>query len=128
MDNSKMAIASLNSDNSIEFDFPYGKSNFKLTIRKWRGSTNVYLTGSSCQFIAGYSGDKTYRVKFDEEAPFRVSANESTSGGANIVFLGNTSKLISKLKMAKKFIIEAEFYEAGYKQIIFYPKGLEWNK
>ena len=127
MDNTKTTVASLDSDNSIKFDFPYGNSDFTLHIRKWKGSTDVFLTGSRCQFIAGFRGEKTYRVKFDNEEPFNVSANHSTSGTADIVFLGSTKKLISKLKNANKLIIEAEFFDVGYKQIIFSTKGLKWE-
>jgi len=127
MDNTKKITASLESDNSIKFDFPYGNSDFTLYIRTWQGSTDVFLTGSNCQFIAGVMGENTYRVKFDDETPINVSANHSTSGGAMIVFLGSEQKIISKLKTAEKLIIEAEFYEAGYEQITFSTKGLKWE-
>jgi hypothetical protein len=127
MDNTKKTTASLESDNSIKFEFPYGNSDFTLYIRSWKGSTDVFLTGSSCQFIAGVMGEKTYRVKFDDEAPINVSANHSSSGSADIVFLGSEKKLISKLKTAEKVIIEAEFFDVGYIQIIFSTKGLNWE-
>jgi hypothetical protein len=127
MDNTKITVASIESDNSIKFDFPYGNSDFTLNIRNWKGQTDLYLTCSKCQFIAGVMGETTYRVKFDDEAPINVSANHSSSGGADVVFLGNEKKVISKLKTAEKVIIEAQFYEAGYKQINFSTKGLKWD-
>lgn len=127
MDNTKRTVASIESDNSIKFEFPYGNSDFTLNIRNWKGQTDLYLTCSKCQFIAGVMGETTYRVKFDDEAPINVSANHSSSGGADVVFLGNEKKVISKLKTAEKVIIEAQFYEAGYKQINFSTKGLKWD-
>ena len=127
MDNTKKTTAYLESDNSIKFDFPYGNSDFTLHIRNWKGSTDVFLTGSNCQFIAGVIGEKTYRIKFDEEAPINVLANHSTSGSSAVVFLGSEKKLISKLKTAEKLIIEAEFFNVGYKQINFSTKGLNWE-
>jgi hypothetical protein len=127
MDNTKRTVASIESDNSIKFDFPYGNSDFTLSIRNWKGQTDLYLTCTKCQFIAGVMGETTYRIKFDDEAPINVSANHSTSGGADVVFLGNEKKVISKLKTAEKIILEAQFYEAGYKQINFSTKGLKWD-
>jgi len=127
IDNTKRTVASIESDNSIKFDFPYGNSDFTLSIRNWKGQTDLYLTCTKCQFIAGLMGETTYRIKFDDEAPINVSANHSSSGGADVVFLGNEKKVISKLKTAEKIIIEAQFYEAGYKQINFSTKGLKWE-
>lgn len=127
MDNTKRTIAFIKSDNSIKFDFPYGKSDFTLNVRNWKGSNSVYLSCSKCQFIAGLNGDKTYRIKFDNEAPIRVSANHSSSGSPDIVFLGSVSEIISKLKTSEKLIIEAEFYDSGMNNITFSTKGFEWE-
>lgn len=127
MDNTKRSTASLKSDNSIKFDFPYGNSDFTLNVRNWKNSTDIYLSCSKCQFISGFSGEKTYRVKFDNEAPINVSANHSTSGSSDVVFLGSESKIISKLKKSEKVIIEAEFFDVGMKTITFSTKGLEWE-
>lgn len=127
MDNTKRSIASLTSDNTLTFDFPYGESDFTLNIRSWKGSTDVYLTCSKCQFIAGVTGEKTYRVKFDDEQPFNISANHTTSGGADVVFLGSEKKLISKLKTANKLLIEPEFFDVGFKSVEFSTKGFKWE-
>ncbi|MAN29347.1 MULTISPECIES: hypothetical protein [Mesonia] len=127
MDNTKRTIAALDSDNSIKFDFPYGNSNFTLIIRNWDGKTDIYLSCSKCQFISGFSGNKTYRVKFDNEAPINVSANHSSSGSSDVVFLGSESKIISKLKNSERLIIEAEFYDLGRETITFSTKGFKWD-
>lgn len=51
----------------------------------------------------------------------------STSGGADVVFLGSEAKLVSKLKKAEKMIIEAEFFDSGLHQITFTTKGFKWE-
>jgi hypothetical protein len=127
MDNTKRVVARINSDNSIKFEFPYGNSDFSLNVRNWKSNTDIYLSCSKCQFISGFSGEKTYRIKFDDEAPINVSANHSTSGSSDVIFLGSESKIISKLKNSKKLMIEAEFYDSGMDNIIFYTKGFEWD-
>ncbi|MCO5259859.1 MAG: hypothetical protein M9916_06915 [Crocinitomicaceae bacterium] len=127
MDGTTRKVASTTSTNSIKFDFPYGNSDFSLNIRNWNGETDVFLTCSKCQFIAGVMGEKTYRIKFDDETPIDVTASFSSSGSADVVFLGNEKKLISKLKTAEKLIIEPEFYDVGRKTVRFDVKGLEWE-
>ncbi|MGB3454084.1 MAG: hypothetical protein WBA59_09660 [Moheibacter sp.] len=125
MDNSTRKIASLNSDNTIKFDFPYGNSSFSINVREWKGKTDVFLTCTKCQFIAGVMGEEKYRIKFDEEAPFEVPASFSSSAASDVVFLGNEKKIISKLKSAKTMMIEPQFYEVGYKPVKFKVEGFD---
>jgi len=46
---------------------------------------------------------------------------------SDVIFLSPESKIIDKLKKAKKVVIEPEFYQAGYQQVSFDVSGLEWN-
>ncbi|MCC6826495.1 MAG: hypothetical protein IT172_12210 [Acidobacteria bacterium] len=126
MDDTKRTVASLKSDDTITFDFPYGKSEFSISVRKWKRSTDVFLTCSNCQFVAGFGDMTRYRVKFDNDAPFSVTANHSSSGDSKVVFLGSESKIISKLKTAKKMIVEAEFFKEGAMPITFSVGGFKF--
>jgi len=131
MDNTttKMILASLKSDNSVAFDSFWGSSTFTLSIRNLNGSTDVLLyANSNCPtFDAGFNGEKTYRIKFDDEAPINIAVLPSK--GSDMVFFGSAAQLISKIEMADKLTIEAEFYGIGSKQIItFSTKGLKWEK
>lgn len=125
MDNTSRKIASLKAENKIKFDFPYGNSSFSINIREWKGKTDIFLSCSECQFVAGVMGEDKYRVKFDDEDPFTVSASYSSSGAFDVVFLGNEKKLISKLKTAKKMMIEPQFYDVGYKPVKFNVEGFD---
>ena len=130
MDNTttKMILASLISDNAVTID-PWGRFTFTLSIRNLNGKTDVLLYANSSysiSFNAGFDGEKTYRVKFDDEAPINVAVLPSASG--TTVFFGNTAQLISKLETADKLTIEAEFYSNGKQIITFSTKGLKWKK
>ncbi|HOZ95383.1 MAG TPA: hypothetical protein PLS07_00705 [Niabella sp.] len=126
LDGGKRIIATVIADSPVTFDMPYGESQFQLSIRKWKSSTEVYIYCTSCQFLTGFMDDKTYRIRFDEEPPIRVLAQGSTSGGSDVVFLGSEQKIIKKLKTARKLVIEPEFYNTGFVPITFSVEGLKW--
>lgn len=128
MDGTKMITAVLESDNQLKFEFPYGNSTFKLYVRNWNGDNDAFLTCSNCQFIAGFMGEKTYRIKFDDEAPINVTATSPSDGSSDTVFFGSESKIISKLKTAEKIIIEGSFFDAGVQNIKFTSKDFKWGE
>ena len=126
MDATKTKTATIQSTNNLEFEFPYGRSAFSLTVRKNAKGTDVYVYCSSCQFLTGIMGDKSYRVKFDDEAPFSVSVLGADSGDSKLAFLSSEKKLIEKIKKAKRMTVEAQFYEAGRQAIEFDVAGFQW--
>lgn len=126
MDNSTSVYATTESTNELDFEFPYGKSSFTLTLRKNSKGTDVILQGTKCQFITGIMGDKEYRIKFDNNSPMSVEADSPSDGDAKTVFLGSPKKIINQLKSAKTLTIEAEFYQEGFKTIDFNVGDLNW--
>jgi hypothetical protein len=126
MEGSTSKFAVIQAETSISFPFPYGDSNFFITIRKKKNNTDIMLSCSSCQFLAGIIDEKKYRVKFDDQPPFSVSITGTSDGDTKTVFLSSENILIDKLKKAKSFIIEPEFYQEGRKTITFKVAGLKW--
>lgn len=126
MDNSTTKIASIKSDNTITFEWPYEDNTFQLNIRKKKSSIDIYIRCTKCHFLTSISNDKTYRLKFDDRAPINVYANGSSSGDTDLVFLGSVTKVIDLLKKSSKLIVEAEFYNDGLRRIEFTTTGLEW--
>lgn len=127
MDGDSSQHATLQSETGITFPFPYDYSDFYLSLRHRKNNNDFMISCSSCQFLSGIYGDKEYRVKFDDEKPFSVNIYSSSDGDSKIVFLSNEKLLIAKLKKAKTFIIEPEFYESGLKTITFNVSGLQWK-
>lgn len=128
MDNSKQFGAGTNSLNELQFQPPYdGGSKFFLVIRKGKDAPDVYIRASKGQFITGIAGETKYRLKFDDEKPINVSASFTDDGRADIAFLSPANKIIEKLKHSNKLIIEAIFYQEGYKTIEFNVSSFKWE-
>lgn len=121
-----MQYAIVQSPNRVLFKFPYkeeGGSTFSLVIRKKNGSDDVYFTASKGNIVVADGA----RVKFDDEKPFVVDLDYSSTGNTDLVFITPTKKLISKLKASKKMIVEIPFFGQGNVPVTFNVSGLSWK-
>lgn len=125
-------FASIESDNEVEFEFPYhGGSTLSIVVREsQKFGTNVYLLISSGQFVGNaFDGSDYVTIKFDEEPLKKYQFTDESSGSTDVIFLKKEKELIDKFKTAKKIMIEAPFFDCGSKQFTFtVDKPLEWNK
>lgn len=129
MTGEKRYFASSTSTNKIDFEFPYnGGSRFYLTVRNMGKSNEVILQVSKGQFMTSISGSQSCRVKFDDEQPLKFTYNSAADGSSEVIFFNNSKNFLTKLRTAKKVMIEAPFYSAGNQIIYFDVEGLEWNK
>ena len=121
-------FASVMSDDILNFQFPYdGGVTSTLTVRKKRGQTDIYFRVSEGQIMAANSYDGgTIRVKFDDEKPMTLGVSGASDHSSDIIFLDSTTKILNKLKTAKKVVLEVEFFNEGKHQIEFKVDGLEW--
>ena len=127
MTSKKTYLAYTQAKELLEFDFPYnGGSVATLILRKKRGLTNVCIKVSKGQFYGTYD-DKKVRVRFDKLSPTYNSYSEASDGSSDIIFLDNERPFIAKIKKHKTLLIEAEFYQAGLKQMEFDISNLKWN-
>lgn len=126
MTSQKRLFATCLSTNEIQFEFPYnGGSFFTLTVRNMGNGNEVVLEVSKGQFMSGFNS--ALRLKFDDEQPMSIGYSDAADGSSNVIFLNSSNKIISKLKTAKKLLIEATFFSAGSKHIQFDVSGLKWN-
>lgn len=129
-------FASIESDNEVEFEFPYrGGSTLSIVVKESQKlGTNVYLSISKGQFSGNaFDGSDYVTFKFDEEPlkkyHFSDGACDESAGKGDVIFLKKEKELIDKFKTAKKIMIEAPFFDCGSKQFTFtVDKPLEWNK
>lgn len=129
MEGTKQFFASTTSTNIIEFEFPYnGGSNLNIIIRNLGKENDAVLTISKGQFLTSFSDSQSFKVKFDDEKTSTFYFNSASDGSSDVVFISNSSKFISKIKKAKKVMIEIPFYDSGDKVFEFNVEGLEWNK
>jgi hypothetical protein len=111
-----------------EFSFPYqGGSRFYLFIIYENGENRVVLKVSKGQLIPSYTGEKTYRMKFDDEQPFHVSPSKEGSGLHDQVSLSGAYEIVPKLKTGNKLLVEVECYKTGKMMLDFNISGLKWE-
>lgn len=130
MNDSKSRFASITSDNTVDFDFPYqGGSSLTLTVRYAKKyGTDVYVKISSGQFVGNeYEGTNNIRVRFDNGSPMKFTTNEPSDGSSDLLFLNNAKKFIKLAKKAKTIKIEAPFYQEGNRVFTFtVDEPLKW--
>ena len=129
MDNTKVYTAACKSTGTIELAAPYEGENYGyIHVRKgWKHHSNeVYITVDKGQFMYKYSEGSVIKVKFDQSGPVSFSFLEASDGSTGIIFLEDSVRFLEKLKKSKHVIIEAEFFDNGYKQLEFNTDGLKW--
>lgn len=125
-------FASIESDNEVEFEFPYhGGSTLSIVVREsQKFGTDVYLLTSDGQFIGNaFDGSNYVTIKFEDGPLQKYYFDDAADGSTNVIFLRKEKELIAKFKTAKKIMIEAPFFDSGSKQFTFtVGKPLEWDK
>ena len=125
-------FASIESDNEVEFEFPYhGGSTLSIVVREsQKFGTDVYLLISDGQFIGNaFDGSNYVTIKFEDGPLQKYYFDDAADGSTDVIFLRKEKELIAKFKTAKKIMIEAPFFDSGSKQFTFtVGKPLEWDK
>jgi hypothetical protein len=120
------SFASITSENSVDFAFPYaGGSTADLTLRRRPSDgLNVMLQVTRGQFQCFM--ECHIAVKFDNGKVATFSATGPEDGTSTVLFIQNEQRFLKSLQGAKHLIIEAPFYNAGRKQFEFNVAGLDW--
>lgn len=121
--------ASLDSENTATFDFPYGGgSTLSMTVRSHPSyGDDVIFRISKGQFVCHADGC-TGTINFDS-GPEPISLSEPDDNSSDTLFASNGSYVIDRLKKAKKVIVELPFYQEGNRQFVFEMKAtLAWPR
>ena len=130
MEKSIIKLALCESLNKIDLNAPYdGGILGYINIRNgWHHKGNeAFITVDKGQFMPSLEGESSIKVKFDENKPMSFNYNEASSGSSGIIFIENAGRFLESLKKSKRVIIEAEFFDNGYKQLEFNSAGLIWK-
>lgn len=128
MRNSESKFASVRSENTVQFDFPYGETAATLWIRKDpKFGLDVAMQVDKGQVLCRSYGDSSVSVKFDDKSIQTFTCTDSSDGSNETAFLTNASRALGELRKANRTIIEAEFYQEGRQQFIFDTRNLEWE-
>lgn len=121
--------ATLVSETTLKFDFPYKDSVASLLLTRTTEKNNkardsVFVQVTKGQFLCRLSC--TVSVKFDGGAIEKYSANMPHDGITTYIFLRDPKPFIERLRTSKRVIIEADFFKNSGTQMEFSPKGLRW--
>lgn len=117
------------STNSIAQSFPYSDTTtMKVIVRKSPAyGTDVLLTISSGQMMCPSYDGCSGTVRFDDGPAQRISFNGPADNSSDTVFVVGAKSFISKMKRAKRVVIEKTLYQAGNPQFTFEVEGLKWE-
>lgn len=129
MRNAETKNASVRSENTVKFDFPYGETGATLWVRKDpKFGLDVAFQVDSGQVLCHSFGDSKVWVKFDDKPIQTFTCTGTSDGSSETAFFTNGSRALAELRKAKRTIVEAEFYQEGRQQFIFDTQGLIWNQ
>lgn len=128
MSGKKTSRATVTSENSLAFDFPYaGENTGFLTVRQHpKYGLDVIVSIQKGQMLCGYGGC-AINVKFDDGPSTRYGANAPADHSSTSLFLDNAQRFISGAKKAKKILIQFSAYREGEPILEFStPGSLTW--
>ncbi len=120
-------FATISATDLLELKSPYdGGVTAELIIRYRRGQSDVILSLSKGQFIAGVEGE-SIKVRFDSTRATEFFCTGSSDYDSRVLFISSYSRFIAKLKKAKKVLIEAELYDNGLQLMEFDTGEFKWE-
>ena len=119
--------ASIQSENTVQFDFPYqGAQHATLTLRNHPSyGRDVFLTIERGQILCLSFEDCSIRVRFDEGPAERWSGSGSSDNSSTIVFIRGYSRFMERMKRAKVVRVQIPVYEEGSPTFEFRVGGFD---
>jgi hypothetical protein len=120
--------ASLESNNTVDLDFPYGEVHGQLWIRQRpEDGLNVAFEVEKGQVLCHTYSDDYISMKFDDGPIQRFRCTGSSDGSTETAFITDEPRALAALKRAKRTIVEAEFFQKGRQQFVFDTARLQWK-
>lgn len=122
-------FASVESDNLLDFAFPYnGGATGSLTLRERpQDGLNILLAVSKGQFQCHALEGGNVTVKFDDGPLEGFPCYEPSDATPGLLFIGNERRFLHRLRVSRKITVEAQFFEEGPRQLTFETRGLVWR-
>ena len=120
--------ASVEANELLQLKFPYnGGTTVTIFLRNKGGKNEVMLQLSKGQFMANVVSGQDIMVRFDSLKAEKFPCVAPGDGSTTVLFISNEAKFLSKLKKAKKALIEAELFNEGNQVMEFNVEGLKWD-
>lgn len=130
MTSRKARYASIESENTLNFDFPYqGEQHGRLLLRDHPShGRDVMILIDKGQILCHSYEDCEIRVRFDEGSPQRWSAGGPADNSSTVIFLRNEAGFIQKLRSAKVVRIQIPVYQEGQPMLEFHVGGFDYSR
>lgn len=130
MTSRKARYASIESENTLSFDFPYqGEQHGRLMLRDHpTHGRDVMVLIDKGQILCPSYEDCSIRVRFDEGKSQRWSAAGPADNSSTVIFLRNEGGFIQKLRGAKVIRIQIPVYQEGEPMLEFYVGGFDYSR
>lgn len=122
--------ASVESSNSVQFDFPYnGSQNGHLTLRidPQYGKDVIFRIEKGQILCSSYDGCSV-QVRFDDEKPVAFPATGAADHSTTVVFLQDYNRFLTKMRKAKRVRMSVNVYQQGSPVFEFDVQGFDLNK
>jgi hypothetical protein len=123
-------VASVQSTNTVEFDFPYsGRQRATLMLRTHpRHGKDVIFNIERGQILCRSYQDCTILVRFDDQKAQNYSAVGAVDNSTETIFIRNYSRFLSSMQKAKTVRISVEIYHQGAPIFEFDVSGFDASK
>ncbi len=123
-------VASVESTNTVDFDFPYkGSQNGTITLRTdpQHGKDVMFRIERGQILCPSYDGC-TVQVRFDDEKATAFSASGPADHSSTVIFLNDYSRFLAKLRKAKRVRVSVNIYQQGSPIFEFDVSGFDIEK
>lgn len=122
--------AAVQSENTLEFDFPYqGAQHAMLLVRRHpRFGRDVIFSIEKGQLLCTSYEGCTVLVRFDKGDPQSFSANPPADHSTESLFIQNYDRFVSKMRAAKTVRISPKVYQQGNVVFTFDVSGFDVKK
>jgi hypothetical protein len=124
------STASIQSENSLSFGFPYQGSQFaQLTLRRHpRYGFDAYISISQGQILCNEYSNPYILVRFNNGNTRKYECAEPEDNSSTLAFIRNAGEFERALKSASIAYITLTFYQEGSQTLKFKVKGYDPTK
>lgn len=128
MTSRKSRYASIESENTVDFDFPYqGSQHGTLILRDHPTyGRDVIFSIERGQLLCQSYDDCQIRVRFDEGNPERWNAVGPSDNSNTSIFIRNQARFVQKLRAAKVVRLQVPAYQQGEPMFEFQVGGFDY--
>lgn len=130
MTGGKRRTASVESNNTVEFGFPYnGMQNGHLTLRtdSQHGKDILFRIEKGQILCTSYTGCSV-QVRFDDGKSVTYSASGAADHSSTVIFLDNYNRFLTSMRKAKRVRVAVNIYQQGSPVFEFDVGGFDFDR